>query len=92
MNAELYSIISNFENNKKMIKKLEKENEIFKQTLKNHMKKENLHSFNLQDKAITRRIMYKSFISKGNVPNDIWERYATITEYETLNITKKIVK
>jgi len=92
MEHEIYNTVQTFENNKSIIKKLEKENEILKNSIKDYMKNRNIFTFRLRDKTITIKTIHKSFVNQGNLPRDIWERYATITEYETLNIKKKTSK
>jgi hypothetical protein len=63
--------------------------EEYKIKIKSMLKEEPSQSFAKNGATATVKTLYKSTISKKNVPEDIWEKYSVTTPYEVLQVAKK---
>jgi len=78
---------------KEKIQENTKRMEIYKKKIKQYMKHENVSSYtSKQGFSAQLKTLHKSVIQKKNVPQDIWEKYSTITPYDILFIKKKNIK
>ena len=63
--------------------------EEYKSKIKAMLKEESNQSFSKNGATASIKTLYKSTISKKNVPEDIWEKYSVTTPYEVLQVQKK---
>lgn len=69
------------------IRDLESERETLKTEIKKLLGEETF--FSVKDMEVVRKTQTRSGISKSQVPEEIWERYSTLTQFETLIIRRK---
>jgi hypothetical protein len=60
-----------------------------KEKIKNHLKDYPNQNYCNNGYEAKLKTNFRETIHKKDVPNDIWEKYAVATKYETLNINKK---
>jgi hypothetical protein len=63
--------------------------EEYKSKIKALLKEETNQSFSRNGATASIKTLYKSTISKKNVPEDVWEKYSVTTPYEVLQVQKK---
>jgi hypothetical protein len=61
----------------------------YREFIKNVMDKEDTNVLSRKDFVISRRHDSRRTLSKSNVPEDIWNRFSTVTYYDTYNLKKK---
>jgi len=73
--------------------KLEAEKKLgkYKKKIEKIMERENSNKIQSSKYIVSKRKTHATRLSKQNVPEDIWERYSTTTEYNTFTI-KEVVK
>lgn len=73
--------------------KLEAEKKLskYKKKIEKIMERENSNKIQSGKYVVSKRKTHATRLSKQNVPEDIWERYSTTTEYNTFTI-KEVVK
>ena len=68
--------------------KLEAEKKLnkYKKKIQKLMEKDCINKINSSKYIVSRKKIQSTRLSKQNVPTEIWDRYSTITEYNTFNI------
>ena len=68
--------------------KLEAEKKLgkYKKKIEKIMERENSNKIQSGKYVVSKRKTHATRLSKQNVPEDIWERYSTTTEYNTFTI------
>ena len=68
---------------------IEKKIEKYKKMLKQYLQKQKIDKYDNAKATVTLQKATKTIITKKSTPQDIWEKYATQTKYEILNVRKK---
>ena len=77
---------------KKEMADLEKQNEKYKKIAAQVIDQNDSSKINATHYSLTRRIMSREVLIKGDVPVDIWNRYAKRISYPAFYISKKTTK
>lgn len=66
----------------------QKEMETIKEEILGEMQKQSVHEYTFRDKwLIRRRKGQRTSLCRKDVPAEIWDRYSTVTMFETLSMT-----
>jgi hypothetical protein len=91
MNSNYYiiNLLEEMEKKRSQIKNLEKEYEVTKKIIKKFMNENQTKNCKMGDFTIKINTIHRQSITKDTIPCDLWEKYSTITQYDTINIKKK---
>lgn len=59
-----------------------------KEIVNDIMTQENENNLTIEDYIITRKLQKRSFISKKDIPTDLWSRYSKTTEFNVFQIKR----
>jgi len=83
-------MLKKWESLKNEKEKLEKEIEECKKIATKYLNKENLDTVKTENYKLSRRRTTRSYISKENLPKDIWEKYSSRSSYDVLTFRRLV--
>ena len=82
-------ILEKWYDTKEKISLLEKKLEKYKSAIASEMNKKDVDKLSSDNFSITRRRNTRTYMSKDNVPEDIWKKYSVKCSYESFFLKKK---
>ena len=73
----------------KKIKEYTEELKFLKARIEDHMEREQLTEFKVDDYTVEKRLMKMERMSKVRCPKDVWNKWCTQSEVESIRIRKK---
>ena len=82
-------ILRKWYESKEKLSLLEKKIEKYKGEITREMNNKNTDKLSSGNYSVQRRRNTRSFLSKDNVPSEIWKEYSTKSNYDSFYLTKK---
>lgn len=86
---DIEEILKKWDSSKEKLVILEKKIEKYKGIISKEMNKKNTDRLSTGNYNVQRRRNTRSFLSKENVPADIWKEYSTKSSYDSFYLSKK---
>jgi hypothetical protein len=85
-------ILSEWYDTKKKLESLEEQITKFKSIISKEMNYKDINQLTDGGFTVSRRRISKSYLTKENVPSDIWNKYATKCSYDAFFLTREKVE
>lgn len=85
---KIEDILEKWDKTRKQIEELEEKLQGFKNQVTNEMNRREVDKIIAGDYKVTRRRNTRTYITKENVPEDIWKKYSSRCSYDALFLTK----
>ncbi len=87
--SDLEKTLEKWHSAKEKLAILEQKIDKYKSTVSKELKKQGTDSLHVGRYNIVRRHNVRTSLSKDSVPTEVWQRYATRSEYDAFFLTKK---
>ena len=85
---DLDSILKKWDNSKAKMKKLEKNIEKYKKAIARLMRERNEKKIISRNYSIEKRSVTRRYVSRDNIPKDVWEKYSVSCTYDSYHLKK----